>query len=198
MDINEFISKQSDLLIRFAPYGLFIGCGGTSEFINYAIRTKPETEEEIFNICRQHLYYDTEMDKKEYNFNNSKDFINDIETRLSNIGYARVSFENIDNLHNKDIYNQLEINKSIRDILLNKFKSLLFDHSFVIVKVNNGYVRFESYLREYPTRKVIWNNWKSDITSLFDQPGINNWKRIFDVLPETTLEVQNIKLIINN
>jgi hypothetical protein len=157
-------------LLDDAPHGFLSGCGGTSEFLNYLFRIRPE-KDLYREICRQHHYFDSAIEIKSFAFDEVDKFMNCIEERLNLYQYVTISFDN----------NGYPI-------------PLLFDHSFIITKDK---WRYESYLGYYGPRRVYWENYKRDIQELFDNP-LEKWEQLFNVTCRIDYDPSKIILIVNN
>lgn len=171
-------------LLDDAPHGFLSGCGGTSEFLNYLFRIKPEIDK-YKEILQQHYYLNTAIDEKSFGFNEVDKFINCIDKRLDSYQYVRISFNNNNNSTKQEITEHI-------------FKGYptprLFDHSFVLTKDN---WRFESYLGYYGPRQIYWKDYKKDIKELFDDP-YKKWEQLFNVKCNYDYDPNKITLIINN
>jgi len=41
MQFDSYLSNNLSFILDIAPHGTFVGCGETSEFINYILKNKP-------------------------------------------------------------------------------------------------------------------------------------------------------------
>lgn len=175
-----------DTLLNLCPHGFLAGCGETSEYLAYAFRIQPKDYNELFQrFNRQGEYYNSAVN--ELSFNSMNKAIEEINIRLRENGYVRVSLTTM-SIDNDKI--------DILDYLRSKPKAKLFDHSFIIVNYH-GIKRIESYINEYKPRIVSWESYQSDLINLMNDP-LNEWKRIFEVECEPNYDLDNIEIIISN
>jgi hypothetical protein len=180
-------------LFDSAPYGFLSGCGGTSEFLAYMFRTRPSTNEDFIKICRQHEYYDSEINEKSFTHEELENFLDELDKRLNINEYARVSFV-LDQVENNTDATNDNISTTILNLIKNPPKPNLFDHSFIIT--NTGW-RFESYINQYEPRKIHWKNYREDLKELFKNP-LQKWEEIFEVKCESNYDMSKFRIIINN
>lgn len=186
------------LLLDWAPSGLFVGCGGTAEFLSYLMRTQPSSEDEIWHIKRQSIWYDSAVESKIFQSNQLEEALTLIRERLDKHEYVQVSFINDANEKIEELESQCceEIINSFKTYLFQKPPAELFDHAFVLVKLDS-IIRFESYLGEYGPRTIPWNNYESDLKDLLKNPH-TKWKDIFGVNCDSKYNLENINIIVNN
>lgn len=184
-----------ETILSYCPYGNFIGCGGTSEFLTYLMRILPLTDTEIVQIFLSDDYYDSGNNEKIYTVNSLQQCILDIELRLSQDSYVRVSFSN-------DVLFEDTLSVSLSQILFGIInggsKSLpsLFDHSFVLIE-KNGIQRMESYVNHYKPQIISWNTWKQDMYDLFQSPH-DTWSKIFNVSCDQKYDINTVNIIVNS
>lgn len=187
-------------LLELAPWGLFIGCGGTSEYLTYALRTKPKDEKELFEINRHGTWYDSNVDKIEYPAVNLEEALSEINNRLDTYGYVRVSFYDCeyDDDTEEEEPSTIDIAGSIYALIRKPGLPRLFDHSFVLVK-DKDILRFESYLSEYVPRCTPWNSYAEDLRQLFKDP-LKQWERLFNIkcAPQYQTDYNKIMIVVNN
>jgi len=198
--MDLYLSQNLPFILEVAPHGFFKGCGGTSEFITYILKHKPNGERDIFEVLRTHKYYNSFSDKKEFNLNQVDELLSEIDKRLSESGYVTVSFFNDKEIDEVSIPST-NFMDSIKDLIFNgkKYKCILFDHSFVLTKLNNDYIRLESYIFNYEPRQIIWNTYKKDLTKLLSGKNrFDSWKQIFGVECNINSVPDNVKIEISN
>ena len=176
-------------LLDFAPHGFLSGCVETSEYLAYAFRVKPETEDELFRrFNRRGEYYNSAIDEIYYPINLIDEVINEIKHRLDKNEYVRISFTNYsDDSSTMDIFDYLKCPPTPK----------LFDHSFVLFKYNNKIWRIESYITQYTPRMITWDSYEVDMVNLIDHP-LTEWKRIFDVECDSDYDLKNIEIILSS
>jgi hypothetical protein len=172
-------TERAKTLLELAPHGFLVGCGGTSEFLAYILRVRPD-DDTLIRIWRQHEYYDffSEIDFKSYSFPSCEEFnttwsqavMDEVAHRLNSRGYVRFSFRREEPEATNSIPDLNEITTSLVKIIRTRPKPKLFDHSFVIAWMDSpkGYVRLESYIDQYHPRMVIWNSYQEDLSSLIN------------------------------
>jgi len=200
MDFDSFLSNNLSFILDIAPHGIFLGCGETSEFINYILKNKPNGEKDIFEVLRNQLYYDTAVNKKEFTINQFNDILAEIDERLNQFNYVTISFYNYEEITNDSINNK-EIVNSIKDLIFNSnnVKCKLFDHSFILAKLDDNYIRLESYIFNYKPRQIIWNTYQQDVKELLSsQDKLKIWKQLFDVECDQHFSKDKVRIVINN
>lgn len=183
-------------LLRLAPHGLFIGCGGTSEYLAFAIRNRPPTETALFEINRQQNYFNSALNEKEFRPDEIVQLLTEIDTRLDSEGYVRVSIYDDSEELTIEEHSTAEIIKSIANCIGRHPDPVLFDHSFILLK-SDGYWRFESYIDQYAPRRVPWENYRIDLEDLFKDP-LHKWEDIFGVKCTQRCNMSEVRLVINN
>lgn len=193
-------SININTLLELAPWGLFIGCGGTSEYLSYVFQTKPQDEQELFQINRLGTWFNHLIDKQEYSALHLDKALMEINKRLHEHGYVRVSFYDVDYEEETDEEpaGTIDIAGSIFSLIRKPLPPTLFDHSFVLVKVKEV-LRFESYLSEYQPRCVPWNTYEEDLKKLLDNP-LEQWECLFNIKcdPNYQTDYSKIMIVVNN
>lgn len=201
------------LLLDWAPSGSFEGCGGTAEFLSYLMRTRPSNKDEIWHIKRQSTWYDGAVESKvfqadqlepEGSDNDSKlsllskleEALLLIRERLDKYEYVQVSFTNESEDIEEETPSCEEIVDSFKTYLFSKPPAELFDHAFVLVKLDS-IIRFKSYLGEYGPRTIPWNNYEADLRDLFMNPH-SKWKEIFGVDCDPKYNLDRVRIVVNN
>jgi len=80
----------------------------------------------------------------------------------------------------------------IKDLIFNtnNLKTKLFDHSFILTKLNKNYIRLETY---------IWDTYKEDLRELFfNQEKLKTCKQLFDVERDQHFSKDKVRIVINN
>lgn len=185
-------------LLQWAPSGLFVGCGGTAEYLSYLMRIKPSTEDEIWEITRQHYWYDSATGSLLFTPEQLEEALSLIRECINTHEYVQVSFSNdsTEDLDEKRACCE-EIVGSIKTFIFNKPPAELFDHAFILVKKGDSILRLESYLGEYGPRYVPWNNYESDLRDLFKNPHLK-WKEIFGVDCNPKYDLHRVTITVNN
>lgn len=174
-------------LLRFAPFGFLAGCGETSEYLAYACQIQPQSEEELFNrLNRQGEYQNAQVDEVMFALTDIQDSLNEIETRLKQKGYVRVSFMSAEKSESM----------SMREAIFRKPAPRLFDHSFLMLQ-HKDVLRLESYIDQYAPRMVTWNEWRADLLKLVENP-MQEWQRIFEVECIPCEQFTNVEIVISN
>ena len=212
MDFNSYLSEHLSILLDIAPHGTFCGCGETTEYLSYILQNKPIGEKNIFEALRTHLYYDSAKNIRQFTINQLHEILTEIDNRLDQFNYVTISFYNEIENSNENITNK-EIMAGIKDLIFNtkNVKPKLYDHSFVLAKLNNNYIRLESYIFNYKPRQIIWNNYKEDLIKLLSTNEtieikdfiylgdiVEVWKNIFNVECDQISSLDKIKIVINN
>lgn len=189
----EFVTLEE--LFDWTPYGFLTGCGGTSEYLAYAFKTKPSNLEDFYDISRRGKYFNTGTDIKIFKSNELNDLFNNIEWRLEKYEYARVSFiVDTDEFKDDKNKNDTDFGLLMYNACKNPPRPILFDHSFVITK--EGWC-YDSYINKYEPRRFKWLNYRQDIIEIFKNPH-EKWLQTFGVdcikdynLSKTTIHVNN-------
>jgi hypothetical protein len=196
---NDWINNITiQKLLNYAPHGFLCGCGGTSEYLAFVMRSRSSSEKDLFEVIRQGYYYDSIVDEVEYSFENFSLAIEEIEKRLDIHSYVRVSFCNLSNNDSSDNSYSTpdEVRKSIINCILDPPSPVLFDHSFIIVKYN-GIWRLESYVGLYKPRAIQWDSYHQDLQTLFESP-IKEWKRLFEADCNPDYDPSQITILISH
>jgi len=119
---------------------------------------------------------------------------------LNQFNYVTISFYNYEEITNDSINNK-EIVNSIKDLIFNSnnVKCKLFDHSFILAKLDDNYIRLESYIFNYKPRQIIWNTYQQDVKELLSsQDKLKIWKQLFDVECDQHFSKDKVRIVINN
>ena len=182
-------------LLQLAPHGFLLGCGTTSEYLAFVMRSGPTTDRDLFEISRLGLYYDTSIDLKEFLLGEIPQIMTEIKQRLDLHDYVRISFH-YDGSGEEISSSPTSVLRSIMEIRKNPPAPLLFDHSFVLFR-NKGIWRFESYLDQYAPRCIPWDNYEPDLIDLFKTPQAK-WEEIFGVKCNPEYDSVKVSIVINN
>lgn len=184
-----------ETLLDLAPHGFLMGCGTTSEYLAYAVRSRPQTEKDLFIINRQGSYFDSSINELSFSLTNISSVLDEIDARLDRDGYVRVSFDD-GREDTEEESTPEEITQSLLHIIKVRPPPKLFDHSFLLLKTDDVW-RFESYIDQYAPRAVVWNTYHSDIENLVKTP-LESWERIFGVRCAPDYDLSKVKVMITS
>lgn len=181
MSLTEWLDAiKIKTLLKFAPHGFLIGCGGTSEYLAFAIRSRPKDKDELFKINRVQEYFDSAVNEKSFVLAHMELALIEINNRLQLDGYVRVSFDiDVEDTQPKEDVQPKDVAQSILSLIHKKPDPKLFDHSFIVLKTD-GIWRLESYIDQYAPRAVRWDSYSDDLKELLINP-VESWERIFGV-----------------
>jgi hypothetical protein len=185
----------SNTLLDLAPHGFLVGCGGTSEYLAYAVKTRPPTEEALFTINRQGSYNGSSINELSFSVAKISSALDEIDSRLDRDGYVRISFDD----GREDTDEELTLEEIVRNrIRMNKAppSPKLFDHSFLLLKTDDVW-RFESYINQYAPQAVVWNTYRNDLEELVKSP-LESWERVFGVRCAPEHDLSKVKVVVTS
>lgn len=183
-------------LLDLAPHGFLEGCGGTSEYLAYAVRSRPQTEKDLFMINRQGSHIDSSVNELNFSLAELSSALDEIDSRLERDGYVRVSFDDGRENTVEEKSTPEEIIQSLIQIIKERPPPRLFDHSFLLLKTDDVW-RFESYIDQYAPRAVVWNTYRSDLEELVKAP-LESWERIFGVRCAPEHDLSKVKVVVTS